>query len=95
MEAVSDADHGGREFFRRFKGLHEGPGSEFHIEKDGIRPRSQFLGHDRRGDEGNRFDGAGHVAEGVKFFVGRIDAGGLAHDGNADVIDLMDESLLG
>jgi hypothetical protein len=48
-----------------------------------LQPGGELLGQDRGGDEVDRFDCAGDVANGVEAAVGGGDVGGLADDGAA------------
>ena len=94
-EAAPDRDHQSREGPGRGDVLHEGALPVLDVEEDGIGPRGELLRHDRARDEGNRLDGRGDVAEGVKLLVGRVDLGGLPGNGDADGGDLLPDGFLG
>ena len=57
--------------------LHERAAARLHVEHQRVDPLGDLLAHDRRGDERDALDGAGHVAQRVELLVGRRDLGGL------------------
>jgi hypothetical protein len=64
-------------------GFHESAAAGFDVKEDFVGAGGDFLAHHRRSDEGDAFDCAGDVAQGVEFAVGRRDVRGLAGDGHA------------
>ena len=66
-----------------FFSLHEGAGAGFDVEHQRIDSFGKFLAHDGGADQANIFDRGGDVAQGVDFFVGGSDFGGLADQGHA------------
>ena len=75
--------------------LHERPFPNFHIEDEAVQPFGELLGEDRRHDEWDRLDGAGHVAERVEHLVGGGEVGGLPPHGDSDPADRGRELLDG
>ncbi len=75
---VSKGDHGLRQFAGFGFGLHKRGATELHVENQGIEILRELLGEDGRNDERNAGHRAGHVAQGVEFFVRRHHAVGLA-----------------
>ncbi|MCU0751470.1 MAG: hypothetical protein MUC40_00295 [Akkermansiaceae bacterium] len=85
---AADGDHAGGERFGFVLRLHEGAAAEFHIEHQAVERLGEFFGHDRGGDQRDGRHGAGDVAQGVQFAVGRAEALGLTHHGDADLPEL-------
>ena len=57
------------------RSLHEGARADLHVEHQGVGALGDLLGHDRAGDQRDRLDRAGHVAQGVELAVGRGQVG--------------------
>jgi hypothetical protein len=93
VKRIADLHHRRRQFFGLLDRLHESAAAEFDVQKDRISPAGEFLRHDARSDERDAFDGPRHIAESIKFLIGRIDFGGLADDGNADIVHLLNETF--
>ena len=58
--------------------LHERAGTGFNVEHQCVNPFGQLLAHDGGADEADVFDGGSRIAQGVDFFVGGSDFGGLS-----------------
>ncbi|CKT84561.1 Uncharacterised protein [Mycobacterium tuberculosis] len=87
-------DHGVRKFARLHWRPHEGPGTNLDVEHQCTRTLSQLLAHNRTGDQRQRFDGAGNVAQRIQLGIGwRQLAGG--EDRGADVAKLLAHPLVG
>ncbi len=65
-------------------GLHERAAAGLHVEHERVDAFGDLLAHDRRADERDALDGAGHVAQRVQLLVGRRDLRGLADHRAAD-----------
>ena len=74
--------------------FHKSSGAGGHIQQDGIRAGSQFLGHDAGCDEWDAADGCGHIPQGIHFFICNGNALALANDRQADPVHLRKELLL-
>ena len=74
--------------------LHEGARAELHVEHERVGALGDLLRHDARGDERDRLDGSGDVAERVELLVGRCQtrAGGADH--GAHVAQLREELVV-
>ena len=59
-----------------------------HVEHQAVESLGQLLGHDAGGDERDRLDRAGDVAQRVEPLVGRRDLGRLPQHGAAEPVDL-------
>lgn len=71
-----------------------GPGTNLDVEHQCTRTLSQLLAHNRTGDQRQRFDGAGNVAQRIQLGIGwRQLAGG--EDRGADVAKLLAHPLVG
>lgn len=81
--ALAGLDHDFGETDGIFFALHEGAGARFDVENESVNTFGKFFTHDGRADESDIFDGGGGVAEGVDFFVGWRDFGGLADKAHA------------
>ena len=88
---VADTDHGPGQFPRPFFGLHEGAVTVFDVEDDGVGTGSDFLAHDRAGNEGDALNGRRRVAQGIEQFIRRRDFAGLGDEGQADAAHLFQE----
>ena len=64
--------------------LHERAVAGLHVEHEPADALGDLLAHDRRGDQRNALDGAGHVAQRVELAVGRRDLRRLADQRAAD-----------
>lgn len=78
-------DHGVRKFARLHWRPHEGPGTNLDVEHQCTRTLSQLLAHNRTGDQRQRFDGAGNVAQRIQLGIGWRQ---LAGGGPPDVVEL-------
>ena len=61
--------------------LHEGAGTTFYIEHKGIDAFGHLFGHDGGDDQRDGGNRGGDIAQGVEFFIGWRDLGGLADHG--------------
>ncbi len=50
--------------------LHEGPSSHLDVEHQAVEVFGQLLGHDRRGDEGNRGHGSRGIPQRIELAIG-------------------------
>src|SRR5680860_6197 len=76
-------------------GRHEGAGAGLDVQDDGLRARSELLGHHARGDQGDRLDRGGDVAQRVQRAVGGHQAVGLRRDHAADLARDREQLLAG
>ena len=83
-ETAADADHRLRETARIHLLLHEGAVADFDIEHQRVDALGQFLRHDGRSDQRNRFHRAGNVAERVEALIGGSDFVSLADEAESD-----------
>src|SRR5215831_2576886 len=89
IHAPADADHRLRQASRVDLFLHECAATDFDIQHQRVDTLRQFLRHDRRGDERDRLDGGGDVAQGVEFAVGGSEMVALADEGEPDLGELI------
>ena len=71
-------DHGPRQPPGVGRVPHERPAADLHVQDQGRRSLGDLLGHDRRGDERDRFDGPGDVTQRVQPPVRRGESGPAA-----------------
>ena len=83
VHGAGDAHHGLRQPARIHLLLHERAAAHLHIQHQRIHALRQFLRHDRRGNQRNRFHRAGDVAQRVKLAVGRRELVGLSDETQA------------
>ena len=81
--AIRHMDEAFGKLLRLVEARHEGARAPFHVEHQAAEARGELLREDRGGDEIDRFDRRGDVANGVKALVGRSELARLADDGAA------------
>ena len=89
----ADFHHLARERFGVRLRFHERAAAGFDVEQDAVAARRDLLAHDRRGDQRDALDRAGHVAQRVELFVGRAEVAGLPDDGAAHAVHDGEEFL--
>ena len=90
----AELDHRARELAGLVDVAHEGAGAELHIEHQRVGALRDLLRHDARGDQRDRLDGAGDIAQRVELLVGRREAGAGGADDGSDVAELVEQLLV-
>ena len=92
-QAGADRDRGepAREVARAFEARHEGARAGLDVHDEALQPGGELLGQDRGGDQRDRFDGGGHVADRIEPLVGGREILGLADDRAAGLGDRAPE----
>ena len=75
--------------------LHERAAADLDVEHQRAGALGDLLAHDRRGDQRDRLDGAGHVAQRVELLVRRRQPVAGRADHRADVLELGEHLLVG
>ena len=83
FHALAGFDHEFGEENGIFFALHEGAGTGFDVENEGVDAFGEFFAHDGGTDEADIFDSGSGVAQGVDFFVGGSNFGGLTDEAHA------------
>ena len=78
----------------RSMSLHERAGAELHVEHERVGALGDLLRHDARGDQRDRLDRAGDVAQRVELLVGRSEARAGGADDRADVAQLREHLVV-
>ena len=76
---------------RIFFAFHKSSASDLDIQNDRIGTGSQFLTHDRAGDQRKIVHGRRHIPQGIEFFVCRSQICRLSHDRNTDRVDILNK----
>jgi hypothetical protein len=90
----AEVDHGAGELAGVGLVLHEGARAGLDVEGERGGALGDLLGHDRGGDQRDRLDGAGDVAQGVELLVRRGEARAGRADHGADVLELAHHLLV-
>ena len=92
---LTKINHGPGELAGRLLGLHEGAGSDFDVEHQRAGALGDLLAHDRRRDQRDRLDGAGHVPQRVQLPVGRSQSRAGRADHRPDLLELVEHLGVG
>src|SRR5262249_39090984 len=87
-------DHGGGQLTGLVDRLHEGAGTDLHVEYERRRPLGDLLAHDGARDQRDGLDGTGDVAQRVQLAVGGCETLAGRTDRRADVAQLAEELLV-
>ena len=91
----ADGNHLAGQFQGTVQILHERAVAHRDVQQNGVGTGGQLFGHDGGGNQRNAADCGGHIAQGVHFFVGHSNFAALADNRNANLVDLLEELLLG
>ena len=90
----AERDHRAGELARAVDVAHERARAELHVEHERVGALGDLLRHDARGDERDRLDRAGDVAQRVELLVGRGEARAGGADHRADVAQLREQLVV-